>query len=461
MTRAELVTLALIAVVWSPVLGADWFWDDHALILDNPATAQLDLLQIFASDLWAGAGIASGFYRPLAALSFVLDRAVGGPAFAHLHSLAWHLVATALVGLLARGRAAAGPGLVPLPALREVGPSVLTMLVFGLHPIQSEAVVWVAARNDLMSTTFVLAALLAGDRGKTGLVALLALCAGLSKESGLGLPVLMVLWNLAWRERWHANLVASGIGVFVALLLRAGAAIEAVPPTALAAELAMGAPGRVLATVLGWLVLPWPLTSSASLYQSAPGAVPFVVATITLVVLGLSARTSGAGRPTFLLFFSLVAWAPSLYTVYTTHTIGERYLYLPLVGLALLAARVPFRVVFVLPVVLAILTIQVRLTDWRSEDTVWRSAAERAPDAWSLFGLGIWERQNGRPREALHALRQSALSNPPFPPACAESVRVLLDVDAKEAAATLAAELAANGCSDAEFQRLSALTRPN
>ena len=138
------VVLGLVAVCYLPTLRAGFVWDDIPLVVQNQITGDLkNLLRFFQEDLWAatpGQDGGTGYYRPLMLLSLAVDRAIFGlwAGGHHLHNLAWHLCGT--LGLMALARPLLGPW-----------GAVVAGLCFGLHPMQSEAVIWIAARNDPMA----------------------------------------------------------------------------------------------------------------------------------------------------------------------------------------------------------------------------------------------------------------------------------------------------------------------
>ena len=106
-------------------------------MVDNPLTSSFShASEWFVSDLWRGLGaegFESGFYRPLVLASFAVDRVVLGGEPGLLTCIRFFGtfgVITLLFGLLLRlfGRAEAFIG----------------ATFFALHPVQSEAVVWIA-----------------------------------------------------------------------------------------------------------------------------------------------------------------------------------------------------------------------------------------------------------------------------------------------------------------------------
>jgi hypothetical protein len=94
----------------------------------------------------------SGFYyRPIVNLSYWLDFQWWGldPSFMHLENIVAHLVNVFLVFLIASR----------LPVSNKIRSfPFLSALLFGLHPINSESVNWIAGRTDLFAGMFILCA---------------------------------------------------------------------------------------------------------------------------------------------------------------------------------------------------------------------------------------------------------------------------------------------------------------
>lgn len=94
---------------------------------------------------------ASSYYRPLINSSFILDKILWGmeSPLMHLENVILHLINTLLVFALACQ-------LSRFKALKGVGMPTVAALIFGLHPINVEAVAWISGRADLLAGTFVL-----------------------------------------------------------------------------------------------------------------------------------------------------------------------------------------------------------------------------------------------------------------------------------------------------------------
>lgn len=188
---AIVITLA-IGLVYGTVFHAQFIWDD---ILDFQKMAWLRhgndwqhlLLQRFND--WVA------YFRPLVVALFTVEVRVFGanPSPMHLVSLLIHLINTLLVGTLAL-RLSAGR----LPQNKRVFAFALSMLLYGLHPVLIEPVVWIGCQFELVATLFMLLGWLSSMSIKrpvlraisVGICFFLAACA---KESAIAfLPILIV-----------------------------------------------------------------------------------------------------------------------------------------------------------------------------------------------------------------------------------------------------------------------------
>lgn len=127
--------------LWNPFVR----WDDGLLIYDNPAIRAITpktIAKVFTS-------YDPELYIPLTFISYQIDYAIGGtsPTIYHLTNLLFHTLNALLVcwffTLLGFRRFVA----------------VVCGLLFLLHPLNTEAVVWASARKDVLSIFFGLCSL--------------------------------------------------------------------------------------------------------------------------------------------------------------------------------------------------------------------------------------------------------------------------------------------------------------
>jgi protein O-mannosyl-transferase len=380
-SRAAQIAAVLIAalLVSARSLGHEFVFDDHMLVGGNAPVlrGEAPLLSTFTYRYWGAADEAAPneLYRPVTILSLAVNaRLLGsGPAGMHAGNIALHCLNSLLVLLLlgalfGRPRLAFGAA-----------------LIFAVHPIASEAVVPVAGRADLLAGTCLLLAcalgLAAARRRGTWIfigglgVAFLTFFGALAKEHAFVAPLLMVALLGADRRRHEGDPLArrdyrltaatlAGLQVFVllmVLLLRVhilGYLFHTgVPENASTSYLAFvnnpvqfAEPLPRVLTALrvavmgaGRLILPWQLSADYSydvipVTALPPGIADLGAVAFALLYLGLVAWSA---RRYPIVMFAL-SWSALTYLLasnllFPIGTIfGERLLYLPSVGFALL-----------------------------------------------------------------------------------------------------------------------------
>ena len=208
--RARLWIVAvftLSAVLYVNTLPNEFVQDDLKLISENTLIrSAANIPTFFVLDYWQPT-LHSGLYRPLVTSSYALNYALTGvnPSSYHLVNILLHAVVSILVLLLVR-RATGRPRV-----------AVASGLLFAALAIHTEAVTGVVGRAELLSAAFVLGSLLAYIRcteaeggSMARYVQSLLLFAGalLSKENGITLIGLIVLYDLALRSPKDAPLGA-------------------------------------------------------------------------------------------------------------------------------------------------------------------------------------------------------------------------------------------------------------
>ena len=215
----------LSLLLYAPTLRNGFVTDDRLQILRNSLVQEgKGLMQAFSADVWAfahkddaNARSASNYYRPLQVLGYVAEYHFFGP-----HPMAWHLVnallnaaVVALVYLLIASLDA--------PAL-----AFWAALIFALHPMHSEPVAWIAALPELLCAFFLLPALLFYHRSRRAasplcllLLAVLCFLAALfSKEPAILFPGILLCYEFLYPSARPVNLrhVAARLAPFLAAL---------------------------------------------------------------------------------------------------------------------------------------------------------------------------------------------------------------------------------------------------
>jgi hypothetical protein len=178
---AGLIAAVTLAVYW-PALNTGFVGDDFMILhrLRSLAGAA-DVLRFFRGEFFE-------YYRPLGFVSHAADWAIAGQNSRqfHLTNLLIHAANAVLVLLIGRA----------LSPRSLVGP--LAAFLFALHASNSEAVIWISARFDLLATSFALAAMgwmVCAWAGSSWMPALLFFPAVLSKEAGVALPIAVAGWS--------------------------------------------------------------------------------------------------------------------------------------------------------------------------------------------------------------------------------------------------------------------------
>jgi protein O-mannosyl-transferase len=183
----------VVAVCYAGSIGNGFVSDDHYILeLNHDGFGVRPIIKMFLeNDTLFNSLSAVPYYRPVNRASYAFDKLLFGlnPAGYHIINVVLHTVCTVLFFL----------------TLLRMGcgmfASVTAATLFGIHPINSEAVNFLSARNNILATAFVLASFLAWLRAEeTGrkvlfsISAFLFFLAILSKETGIMLlPFLLFL----------------------------------------------------------------------------------------------------------------------------------------------------------------------------------------------------------------------------------------------------------------------------
>jgi protein O-mannosyl-transferase len=353
----------------------------------------------------------TGLYRPLRVFAYTEVFGWSGPEEHGFHVFATivHAIATlALYGLLR--------------AMRLAWP-VLGALLFAVHPIHVESVVFITASFDQIAVALYLASLsafvLAQRTGRPGW-GVVALCgcalALLGSEFAATLPLAAALLALLLSRRdglaVPGKLLAALFGLLAAYLVVRFVVIGlgARNPDVLGGSRLSAAATTAVIFVryLGLLLWPWPSCplQSPAIYG---GFLSPPAAASALVLLGLGAasamalrRGSALGVP--FLFFGL-ALLPVSNLIPSTTPMAERYLYLASTGLAMLVACLRPRRALFLPAGLVLAAFWAtgweRTKLWRDDLSLFGWAVRCAPgnaSAWN--NLGLAQLEAGQPQAA-------------------------------------------------------------
>ena len=343
-------------------------FDSGSVIGEDPRIRQAtpqNIESILRGGYWYGSGeraAHSGLYRPLTTLSYLVNYSVLGngprPTGYHAVNFVLHEVNVTLVYALG------------LLMFAETWPALALAAIWGLHPLLTESVTNIVGRADLLAAFGVLAGLLCHIRGASAegrrRVAWLACLAAaqaigvFSKENAAVLPGVMLLYDLtcSGRATWRRRILAYAAAALpIAALFYMRSAVHAHLLVEFTENPLIGA-GFWTARITAFKVIGmgvglflWPAHLSADYtYNAIPLfgwrpwdwedgkallALALCLSAAALAVL-LAIRAQRASKwPIFFVVFFFIALLPTSNLIVPIGSImAERFLYLPLVGLA-------------------------------------------------------------------------------------------------------------------------------
>ena len=425
------VLVAVVGLAYCGSLSGPFVHDDVLNISENPGIRHV--FPLFGEEAYGrGTGLAG---RPVARLSFALNYALAGTSVAgyHIVNLLIHLAAVLLLFELVRLTLSRSPVLSGRYGESAVPLAFFSALLWGVHPLNTQAVTYVVQRCESLAGLFFMATLYAGARAafddkplRWNILGVAAFFLGLgTKEILVTAPAVLAAYHHLFAPRpFLASLRRSAL---LYLAFAAGAAI-------LAANMALAARAVrimgfktdvtrwdyartqpiVIARYLRLAVFPkglcfdyWWLPEKG--WRFVPYAAALAAAFLaTLYGLVKKHPLSFAG----ICFFAILGPSSSLVPLNTVA--AEHRMYLPLAALAaavvtgagLLAARrgeQPF-LVFLAVAGLACLVLAgatfARNRDYRSAYALWSDTARKRPEnprAQDALGVAVME-QGDLPR---------------------------------------------------------------
>ncbi len=441
----DLVPLALLAVitlaVFWPALGHDFLinWDDRQYILENYVIKGLTtdhLKSVFTTFFL-------GNYAPLHLVSYMLDYEMWGlrPSGFIFTNIALHsLNGMLLFSLLQRLSG------------RKIF-CFFASLIFLLHPVQVETVVWAAERKTVLAMTFFLVSLLgyheykkSGKSAASGwyILSLFSFIAALlTKSVVVVMPLVIILFDLCYvGERRLKKVLSDALPFAVLAALTVALALASHSEThGGITSYHGGSPFATFLTMipvlLRYLLLVfWPANLSAFYdvpFKTGVDAEVAFAAGVVAILLCLGWWLYRQKRELFFwyaLFFTGLIPVSQIIPIVTL--MNDRYLYFPMLGAAvcLSAALLPATswkewadsgrplpgIIIVSGLIVAcVVTSSLRITVWQNSATLWGDAVKKAPGvalAHDGFGEGLL--QMGLVDEAIEQFRTALRLYPPF-----------------------------------------------
>ena len=410
MNRPEIIRIgifvAITGLVYANAVGNGFVWDDEYVLTQNVAVQDICNWRSFFTDASTGSiAPEQKFYRPLRTLVYaVMHRIFGLQAWPyHLLCVVLHMLNVVLVFNLFR-RLSGRPGAATAVAV-----------LFGVHPLMTEAVSSITGLADVMFALFYFSAFFMYLRVQEGTRKIFPICglvvcyllSLLSKESALSLPLLLVASDMTRSTGLRSNESRGACLGCVALLLGLSLGFVALRSSLLGgigqnASYAgvtflntMLMQATVVMRYLGLILMP--LGQSIRHDVPVPESMfdPAVVMSVLAIVGLLTAMAiSTRRRPhaTFGIAWFFITLLPVMNIIpIKGDMMGERFCYLPILGIFyLLASLVPKSwtkmgspravclVFAVLCLVLGSTTIS-RNRLWLDNTTIFEDAAKKTP----------------------------------------------------------------------------------
>ncbi len=421
---AGLAGLILVFWAYGPALNGPFLFDDTALPFALPN---------FKSPLryWLSSDV-----RPVLMFTYWVNARIGGddPYSFHVFNIVFHLVSTGLIFLIVR-RLLQWQGAPPpdgrgsafhMPASRDHTQANLlaafAAAVFLLHPVQTEAVAYLAGRSESLSAMFGLAAftvfLYRRQVAASWVVAVSVLAlfglALLTKQNAIALPALLLLTDYWWNPGFSLRGIRSNWKLYVPIVLGALAGVAFFWRVIMTAETAgfgmkdlswyqyFFTECRALFVYLGMFLFPanltvdWDFSISRTLFDH--GAIAGLICLLALAAAAWHYRRRFP-LATFGFFVFLVMMSPTSSILPIRDPIAERRLYSAMLGLLLIVVDLLSRVKLdrkvlvgacVVVLLLAAGVTHARAAVWSDPIALWEDTARKAPGKWRVrFQLGM------------------------------------------------------------------------
>lgn len=351
----------LIVSVFHPLLRYDFVcYDDETHVLENPFIRSLSVSSV--ARMFTSTYVRS--YYPVRNLSLAVDYSLWGlnPGGYHLTNVILHFLNALLVGLIAY-RAMPGSGAMPgSSSVRSLLSGLVAATLFAVHPLAVEPVAWISGREEVLTVFFVLLSLHSyigvprrKDRlGRSLMTWLFCLLACLSNVAGAVMPALLLAYDGCFHRQgerrirtwfrgamartWPAWLIAAGaVGLKLSWTGALwGNASAAAPPD-------LSIPERALVMLdtyqLNLRSVLWPAELTIAYPNAVPGTLlspGVLLGALCLLLTTLALWFSRKTPMTCLgLFWFVASLAPGSQMIPHHVFRADRFLYLPLVGLAL------------------------------------------------------------------------------------------------------------------------------
>jgi len=386
----------------------NFVFDDHCFVEKNPHIKSLkNITRFFTTPLSTTASIKwKGIYRPLRTLSYALEYKLYklNPDGYHLTNLLLHILNITLVFTFLN------------LLINEKKIAILATFLFALHPVQSEAVLWIGSRADLLLGFFELLAVITflrfirtGNRKYYWWSIVHFILALLSKETAITTPLIFAMLLFALNKKVDKKIVLLPFIIAIVYLpiriyLMQGFAQREWWGGSFATNFLTAI--KLISHYIYLLIFPYHLSVDYGFKPAQSFFDPLVITSVLIISVLLwwsyKCRKSGQNMHWLGIAWFFILLAPCLNFIPITTITGDRFLYLSSLGLFLSSSSIIFSlktnqiktISFFLVFVLAITyvsTIRKRTREWNNDYTLFASVLKYNPNSWMSYqNLGTW-----------------------------------------------------------------------
>ncbi|MBN3038158.1 MAG: tetratricopeptide repeat protein [Candidatus Omnitrophica bacterium] len=425
------VLIALLGVVaYGNSLKGEFLWDDNFLIKENKYIKDWSYWpKAFTENIEAGARKETSFYRPLQVFSYMLDYSfwtLDSRGY-HLTNLILHLLAALMVfwfiNLL----------------YDDWFVSLLSGVLFVVHPIHSEAVAYISGRSDSLAAIFLLLTFIFYIRyGKlrNTLSYLLMLCAYilalLSRESSIILPVLLLIYHYCFKKKIDLNtFVSLSALAFAYMVLRLTLFRGFLSHLTCSTTLLQRIPGflKAIAAYFRLLIVPFDLhmeyVNELFSFRDVQVLIGlFLLCAFIYFAIKLRQKDSLVSFSILWFFAALIPYS-SLYPI--NAYMAEHWLYFPSIGFFIILARAlsllyrnqrlrVLAAILFMALLLSNICLSIRQNEYWSEAILFYvRTLKYAPNSWrTYYNLGNTYRDINESEKAESAYKKVISLNPQF-----------------------------------------------
>ena len=419
--------LSLTLSLYLPSLYYDFVWDDYHYITLNYRIQGLSWPRLVS--IWTSTFL--GHYAPVHHTLLALLYQIGGddPFAYHLAQVLLHAVCVLLLYVV-------------LAKIESPRIALLASLLFAVHPTAVETVAWISETKSSLAFLFFLLSFLAFLRLREGggwgfgiLCGIFLILSSLAKINTVVAPAVFLLWDYRQRRSFDSRTIASLASFFLISLGMAAVHISVFLNTQWVGESGYyGGPGVHIMNLplfiffyLQMTAFPHPLSAWYTFPVSLEFTGALAALWVALIILaGILFRSNR--RIQFWALWFLVFLAPVLQVIPFGIWVADRYLYIPIIGLFVLASGFFFTLaeraaaawrVRVWEAAMCIVLVAfawrtaVRLPVWKDDLSLWEATYPTCPtSAYCSENLGLALLKAGAPQRGGDLLVQAATLEP-------------------------------------------------